>query len=238
MLQLSGVNGGYGVLNILKDIDLTISKNEIVTLIGNNGAGKTTILKAICGLVRVTGGAIRFQGEDIAGKPAHLISATGIRMVPEGRRIFSRLTVRENLNMGAYLTRDKKLFDDDLDKVYTLFPKLKEREKQKGGSLSGGEQQMLAIGRALMGRPTLLLLDEPSMGLAPILVEKIFMNIMEINKLGTTIFLVEQNAKIALEAANRGYVIETGRIVLSGTNQELLSDENVKKAYLGEAAEV
>ncbi|MEA4848425.1 MAG: ABC transporter ATP-binding protein [Clostridiaceae bacterium] len=235
MLELNAVNGGYGVLKILKDIDITINDGEIVTLIGNNGAGKTTTLKAICGLVHVTGGTISFQGENITNKASHLIPAMGIRMVPEGRHIFSKLTVRENLNMGAYLTTDKSMVAEDLEKVFSLFPTLKERQKQKGGSLSGGEQQMLAIGRALMGRPRLLLLDEPSMGLAPILVEKIFMNIVEINKLGTTIFLVEQNAKLALEIANRGYVIETGKIVISGTNKELISDENVKKAYLGES---
>jgi branched-chain amino acid transport system ATP-binding protein len=235
LLELKGVHGGYGSVKILKDINITVKEGEIVTLIGNNGAGKSTTLRAICGLVNVSGGRISFQGTDITNKATHLITAMGIGMVPEGRHIFQRLSVRENLNMGAYLIKDKIKVAENLERVYTLFPKLKERQKQSGGSLSGGEQQMLAIGRALMGRPRLMLLDEPSMGIAPLLVEKIFMNIIEINKLGTTILLVEQNANLALQIADRGYVIATGEIIISGTSKELVSNENVKKAYLGES---
>ena len=234
MLQLEAVRGGYGILEILKGIDLAVNEGEIVTLIGNNGAGKTTTLKVICGLVKATGGRVSFQSEDIKNAATHSIVARGISMVPEGRHIFRKLTVRENLILGAYLVKDKKQVSESMERVCDLFPVLKERQKQKGGSLSGGEQQMLAMGRALMARPKLLLLDEPSMGLAPTLVEKIFETVMEINRQGTPVLVVEQNAFMALQVAHRGYVMETGRINVKGTSKELLSNEDVKKAYLGE----
>jgi branched-chain amino acid transport system ATP-binding protein len=234
MLKLEGVSGGYGLLEILKGIDLTVSQGEIVTIIGNNGAGKTTALRAICGLVQVTGGKISFKGQAINNLPTHEIVARHLVMVPEGRRIFQKLTVRENLNMGAYLVNSKSQVAEDIERVFALFPRLKERQKQNGGSLSGGEQQMLAMARALMGRPEMLLLDEPSMGLAPQMIEKIFETTIEINKQGTTVLLVEQNACLALQIASRAYVIETGKITISGPSRELLADERVKRAYLGE----
>ncbi len=234
MLKLEGVSGGYGLLEILKGIDLTVSQGEIVTIIGNNGAGKTTALRAICGLVQVTGGKISFKGQAINNLPTHEIVARHLVMVPEGRRIFQKLTVRENLNMGAYLVTSKSQVAEDIERVFALFPRLKERQKQNGGSLSGGEQQMLAMARALMGRPEMLLLDEPSMGLAPQMIEKIFETTIEINKQGTTVLLVEQNACLALQIASRAYVIETGKITISGPSRELLADERVKRAYLGE----
>lgn len=235
MLRLEKVSSGYGPLEIIKGIDITVNEGEIVTIIGNNGAGKTTTLRSICGLVQLRKGNIRFNDEPINQLPTHRIVAKGIIMVPEGRRIFQKLTVRENLNMGAYLIKDKNQIKEDMERVFQLFPRLKERQKQNGGSLSGGEQQMLAMGRALMGHPKVLLLDEPSMGLAPAMVEKIFDTTIEINKQGTTILLVEQNAFLALQVASRGYVIETGRITISGQSKDLLVDERVKKAYLGEA---
>jgi branched-chain amino acid transport system ATP-binding protein len=234
MLKLEGVSGGYGLLEILKGIDLTVSQGEIVTIIGNNGAGKTTALRTICGLVQVTGGKISFKGQAINNLPTHEIVARHLVMVPEGRRIFQKLTVRENLNMGAYLVNSKSQVAEDIERVFALFPRLKERQKQNGGSLSGGEQQMLAMARALMGRPEMLLLDEPSMGLAPQMIEKIFETTIEINKQGTTVLLVEQNACLALQIASRAYVIETGKITISGPSRELLADERVKRAYLGE----
>ena len=233
MLRLEKVHGGYGPLEILKGLDMSVNEGEIVTLIGNNGAGKTTTLKVICGLIKASSGRISFQDKDISNVAAHAIVARGISMVPEGRHIFRKLTVLENLNLGAYLFNDKRQVKEDMERVFELFPQIGERQKQKGGSLSGGEQQMLAMGRALMARPRLLLLDEPSMGLAPTLVDKIFETIIEINKQGIPALVVEQNAFMALRIAHRGYVMETGRITVEGTSKELLSNERVKKAYLG-----
>lgn len=234
MLKLEGVHSGYGLLEILKGIDLEVNKGEIVTLLGNNGAGKTTTLKTIAGLIHATSGRVNLEGEDITRLPTHEIISKGIAMAPEGRRIFQKLTVRENLIMGAYLTEDKRRVADDMRRVFELFPRLKDRANQLGGSLSGGEQQMLAIGRAMMARPKILLLDEPSMGLAPMLVEKIFETVIDINKQGTPVLVVEQNAFMALEVAHRGYVMETGTITVMGTSKELLSDERVRKSYLGQ----
>ncbi|MCX7832213.1 MAG: ABC transporter ATP-binding protein [Actinobacteria bacterium] len=233
MLKISGLKAWYGSINALKGIDLEVKKGEIVTLIGANGAGKSTTLKCISGLLKQVEGEIIFEDKNILGVPAHKIVEQGICQVPEGRRIFGNLTVRENLLMGAYTVKDRKIIDEKMERVFSIFPRLKERINQLGGTLSGGEQQMLAIGRALMSEPKLLLLDEPSLGLAPFLVVEIFKIIQEINKQGTTILLVEQNAHMALQIAHRGYVLETGRIVLSGTSQELYANEEVKKAYLG-----
>lgn len=233
MLKISGLKAWYGSINALKGIDLEVKKGEIVTLIGANGAGKSTTLKCISGLLKQVEGEIIFEDKNIVGVPAHKIVELGICQVPEGRRIFGNLTVRENLLMGAYTVKDRKIIDEKMERVFSIFPRLKERINQLGGTLSGGEQQMLAIGRALMSEPKLLLLDEPSLGLAPFLVVEIFKIIQEINKQGTTILLVEQNAHMALQIAHRGYVLETGRIVLSGTSQELYANEEVKKAYLG-----
>lgn len=234
MLKLENIVTYYGNIQALKGISLEINPGEIVTVIGANGAGKTTTLKAICGLVNITSGKIYFQGKDITNKPTSDIIWAGIAMVPEGRRIFPRMSVLENLQLGAYLNSDKNQIKQDMEKVFTLFPVLKQRLKQVAGTLSGGEQQMLAMGRALMARPKLLLLDEPSMGLAPMIVSNIFNIIQEINQGGTTILLVEQNAHMALSIAHKGYVIETGRIVLKDTAYNLLQNEKVKKAYLGE----
>ncbi|WP_316572157.1 ABC transporter ATP-binding protein [Neobacillus sp. YIM B06451] len=233
MLKVDGINVYYGNIHALKDVSLEINEGEIVTLIGANGAGKSTLLKTISGLLKPKRGQINFKGENIAGKAAQIIVKQGISHVPEGRRVFSNLTVEENLELGAYLRKDKAGIKADFEKVYDLFPRLLERKKQQAGTLSGGEQQMLAMGRALMARPRLLLLDEPSMGLAPLLVKTIFRIISEINETGTTILLVEQNAHMALSIANRAYVIETGRVVLSGTAAELNESEQVKMAYLG-----
>ncbi len=233
MLKIEGLKAWYGSINALKGIDLTVEKGEIVTLIGANGAGKSTTLKCISGLIKQIEGTIEFEGENLRKYPAHKIVSMGICQVPEGRRIFGNLTVKENLLMGAYTTRDRKKIEEKMEKVFVTFPRLKERINQLGGTLSGGEQQMLAIGRALMSEPKLLLLDEPSLGLAPFLVQEIFRIIKEINDAGTTILLVEQNAHMALQIADRGYVLETGRIVLSGSAQELFTNEEVKKAYLG-----
>jgi branched-chain amino acid transport system ATP-binding protein len=234
MLELRGVISGYGAIEALKGIDLRIDKGEIVTLIGANGAGKSTTLRSITGLVVPTAGEIVFEGTTLNGTPTHRITAMGISMVPEGRAIFANLTVLENLEMGAYLQTNKAKNAAELERVYTLFPRLKERHKQLGGTLSGGEQQMLAIGRALMARPRLLLLDEPSLGLAPLLVHTIFGAIDAINKEGTTILLVEQNANAALKHSHRAYVLETGTIVMQGPSSELAADPRVKEAYLGE----
>lgn len=234
MLKVSNLNTSYGKIHALKGISFEVSEGEIVTLIGANGAGKSTTLKTLSGMLSPTSGAIMFKGEDIAGQSAHKVTAKGIIHVPEGRRIFARMSVLENLEMGAYLRTDKEGIAEDLEYVYALFPRLKERLAQKGGTLSGGEQQMLAMGRAIMSRPKLLMLDEPSMGLAPVVVETIFETIESLNKSGITILLVEQNANIALSIANRGYVLETGEIKLSGTGVDLLSNEEVRKAYLGE----
>lgn len=233
MLKVDGINVFYGNIQALKEVSLEINEGEIVTLIGANGAGKSTLLKTISGLLKPKQGKINFQGEEIAGKAAQSIVKMGISHVPEGRRVFSNMSVEENLELGAYLRKDKAGIKEDFDKIYDLFPRLLERKKQQAGTLSGGEQQMLAMGRALMARPRLLILDEPSMGLAPLLVKTIFRIITEINEAGTTILLVEQNAHMALSIANRAYVIETGRVVLSGTAAELNESEQVKMAYLG-----
>jgi branched-chain amino acid transport system ATP-binding protein len=234
LLELQDVHTYYGSIHALKGISLSIEGGEIVTLIGSNGAGKSTTLRTISGLLRPRRGAILLEQRRLDQLLPHEIVSLGVIHVPEGRRIFPRLTVQENLVMGAYQRRDKDGIQRDLERVFALFPRLKERLHQKGGTLSGGEQQMLAIGRALMSRPRVLLLDEPSMGLAPVLVEMIFDIIREINQQGITILLVEQNARMALSVAHRGYVLETGRIVLSGPGPQLAGDPMVKAAYLGE----
>ncbi|MCS6773400.1 MAG: ABC transporter ATP-binding protein [Anaerolineae bacterium] len=236
LLELRNVHTYYGNIHALKGISFSVERGEIVTLIGSNGAGKSTTLRTISGLLTPRQGEVLLEGQRIDHLPPHEIVARGVLQSPEGRRIFPRLTVRENLEMGAYQRKDKEGIQQDMERVFALFPRLKERLNQKGGTLSGGEQQMLAIGRALMGRPRVLLLDEPSMGLAPVLVEQIFDIIQEINGQGTTILLVEQNARLALSIAHRGYVLETGRIVLSGTGKELANNPSVKAAYLGEHA--
>jgi branched-chain amino acid transport system ATP-binding protein len=233
VLRLDGLDVYYGEIHALRGVALEVREREIVALLGNNGAGKSTTLKTVSGLLRPRRGAITLEGRPLAGVAAHEVVARGIAHVPEGRRIFNRLSVRENLSMGAYLRRDHGIAGD-LDRVFDLFPRLKERIGQVAGTLSGGEQQMLAIGRALMANPRLLLLDEPSMGLAPVLVEQIFATIDSINRQGTTILLVEQNAAMALSIAHRGYVIETGSIVLAGSAAELAGNADVRRAYLGE----
>lgn len=233
MLVLQDINVYYGAIHALKGISMEVIEGEIVTLIGSNGAGKSTCLKTISGLLRPKQGKLSFNGEDITVVPPQNIVDKGISQVPEGRRVFANMTVTENLDLGAYLRKDKAEIKKDMEYVYELFPRLNERKNQLSGTLSGGEQQMLAMGRALMSRPKLLLLDEPSMGLAPILVKQIFSIIEEINKTGTTILLVEQNAHMALSIAHRAYVLETGRIVLSGAANELAESEEVRKAYLG-----
>lgn len=233
MLVLEDVNVYYGAIHALKGISFEVNKGEIVTLIGSNGAGKSTSLKTISGLLRPKSGKITFKGENLATVPPQSIVSKGISQVPEGRRVFANMTVIENLELGAYLRKDKTEIKKAMQHVYELFPRLLERNKQISGTLSGGEQQMLAMGRALMSQPELLLLDEPSMGLAPILVKQIFSIIKEINASGTTILLVEQNAHMALSIANRAYVLETGKIVLSGDSKELAASEEVRKAYLG-----
>ncbi len=233
MLTLDALDVYYGEIHALRRVALEVRGGEIVTLLGNNGAGKSTTLKTISGLLVPRQGSIVFDGQPLAGVAAHEIVARGIAHVPEGRRIFNRLTVRENLTMGAYLRTDANV-DADLERAFALFPRLKERVGQIAGTLSGGEQQMLAIARALMARPRLLLLDEPSMGLAPVLVEQIFATIDSINRQGTTILLVEQNAAMALSIAHRGYVLETGSVVLSGTAGQLAENAEVRRAYLGE----
>ncbi|NHM30187.1 ABC transporter ATP-binding protein [Neobacillus terrae] len=233
MLQINDINVYYGNIQALKGVSLEINEGEIVTLIGANGAGKSTLLKTISGLAKPKKGDIIFEGDSISGKVAQTIVKKGISHVPEGRRVFSNMSVEENLELGAYLRKDKQGIREDFSKVYDLFPRLHERRKQLSGTLSGGEQQMLAMGRALMARPRLLLLDEPSMGLAPLLVKTIFRIIEEINNTGTTILLVEQNANMALSIASRAYVIETGKIVLSGTPDELNQSDQIKNAYLG-----
>ena len=235
LLKVDGLHVSYGAIRALQGISFSIEKGEIVTLIGANGAGKSTTLRTISGLLRPIHGNILFKGTSITRVPAERIVRLGISQVPEGRQIFSRLTVRENLEMGAFTRRDKGEIADSMERVFTSFPRLKERLKQHGGTLSGGEQQMLAMGRGLMSRPELLLLDEPSMGLAPILVEEIFAIISRINAEGTSILLVEQNAAMALSVATRGYVLETGHVALSGTSAELLANPQVQAAYLGEA---
>jgi branched-chain amino acid transport system ATP-binding protein len=233
LLELRDVHTYYGNIHALKGISLTVDKGEIVTLIGANGAGKSTTLKTISGLLRPRQGEITLDGERIDGVPAHDIVGKGICQAPEGRRIFPRMTVRENLEMGAFQRTKGPELAQDFERVYTLFPRLKERLTQNGGTLSGGEQQMLAIGRALMARPSLLLLDEPSMGLAPILVEQIFDIVKDINATGTTVLLVEQNALMALGIAARGYILQTGEIVLQDSSDKLIVNPEVRKAYLG-----
>ena len=233
MLEIKNINVHFGVIHALKGISLTVNEGEIVTLIGANGAGKTTTLRTISGLKKPTDGSIILEGKDITGSSAKDRVMMGISQAPEGRRVFSSMTVLENLELGAYLRRDKKEIEEDLKAVYKRFPILADRKKQSAGTLSGGEQQMLAIGRAMMSRPRILLLDEPSMGLAPLLVQEIFSIIRDINKAGTTILLVEQNASMALQIASRAYVMETGSIVLSGTGAELMQSDDIKKAYLG-----
>lgn len=233
MLEVNEVHTYYGNIHALKGISITVEKGEIVTLIGANGAGKTTTLRTISGLLKPRTGNVILEGEDLIQYKAHEIVYKGVAMVPEGRGIFSRLTVSENLDMGAFSRKDKPQIAEDLDRVFELFPRLKERRNQVSGTLSGGEQQMLATGRALMANPRLLLMDEPSMGLAPVLVESVFEAINRINKEGTTILLVEQNATMALSVANRGYVLQTGEIVLQDTAELLRQNEMVQKAYLG-----
>ena len=234
VLSLDGVQTFYGSIQALKGISIEVNAGEIVTLIGANGAGKSTTLRSINGLIHPRRGQIVFQGEDITRMPAHAIVARGVAQAPEGRRLFPRMTVFENLEMGAFRRRDGDGIREDMDRVFELFPRLHERRLQKAGTLSGGEQQMCAIGRALMARPKLLMLDEPSMGLAPIFIEKIFEIVLEINKRGTPVLLVEQNALMALDIANRGYVLETGRVALEGPAAELKVNEQVRKTYLGE----
>ena len=233
LLELRDVHTYYGNIHALKGISITIEQGEIVTLIGSNGAGKSTTLKTISGLLRPREGEIWFEGKRLDGTPAHEVVVLGISQSPEGRRIFPRMTVRENLEMGAFQREKGSERDADFERVYTLFPRLKERLNQKGGTLSGGEQQMLAIGRALMARPKVLLLDEPSMGLAPILVEQIFEIVKDINASGTTVLLVEQNALMALGIAKRGYILQTGEIVLQDVADRLMTNPEVQKAYLG-----
>lgn len=235
MLELKDVNVYYGGIHALKDISFKVDEGSIVTLIGANGAGKTSTLRAISGLVNVKSGDITFKGDSIKNIKAHKMANLGISHSPEGRRIFANLTVMENLELGAYIRKDKSGIKSDYDMVFDKFPRLKERAKQIAGTLSGGEQQMLAMGRALMIRPKIILLDEPSMGLAPLVVRDIFSIIKEIHEAGTTVLLVEQNAHMALSIADKAYVLETGKIVLSGNAQDLLKDESVKRAYLGEA---
>jgi len=232
MLEVKDINTYYGNIHALRGISITVEDGEIVSLIGANGAGKTTTLRAISGLIKPRTGSITLEGEDLAKYKAHEIVYKGVAMVPEGRGVFARLTVAENLDMGAYSRKDKNI-DADLEKVFELFPRLKERRTQVAGTLSGGEQQMLATGRALMAKPRLLLMDEPSMGLAPVLVESVFDTIKQINAEGTTILLVEQNATMALTVATRGYVLQTGEIVLHDTADNLRKNEMVQKAYLG-----
>ncbi len=233
MLEVKDINVYYGAIHAIKGISLAVEEGEIVTLIGANGAGKSTTLRTISGLLKPKSGEINFLGKNIAGMPAHKIVREGISQVPEGRRIFAEMTVQENLELGAFTRTDKDEIQKDFKVVFGRFPRLEERRLQQAGTLSGGEQQMLAMGRALMSRPKLLLLDEPSMGLAPLLIREIFSIIVDINKTGTTVLLVEQNANMALSIANRAYVLETGRITISGDAKELAASEDIRKAYLG-----
>ena len=233
MLKVENLHINYGFIEAVKGIDFIVNDGDIVALIGANGAGKTTTMHALSGLIKAKSGSIILDNKDITRVPANKIVSFGLIQVPEGRHVFASQTVLENLTLGAYLCKDKKLIEDNLNNVFELFPRLKERQKQLAGTLSGGEQQMLAMGRALMSNPKVLLLDEPSMGLSPLLVKEIFAIIKEINANGTTVFVVEQNAKMALEIASRAYVMETGKIVLSGTGKELLASDAVSKAYLG-----
>jgi branched-chain amino acid transport system ATP-binding protein len=233
LLSVEDIHSFYGSIEALKGISLEVHQGEIVTLIGSNGAGKSTTLRSISGIVPPKTGVIRFAGQEIQTLAGHEVAEIGIAHSPEGRRIFPRMTVLENLEMGAFTRHDQRAIREDIDRVYSLFPRLKERERQKGGTMSGGEQQMLAMGRALMARPRLLLLDEPSLGLAPVIVDKVSEIIREINEQGTTILLVEQNANYALDVSSRGYVLETGHVALSDRSDALRTDERVKAAYLG-----
>jgi len=234
VLAIKDLNIHYGGIHALKGITLNVPENRIVTLVGANGAGKSSLLRAISGLIPATSGSIRFLGDELLGKPSYEIVRSGIAIAPEGRKVFINLSVHENLLMGAYNRKHREEIEKDLGHVYRIFPRLKERTHQKAATLSGGEQQMLAVGRALMSRPKLLMLDEPSLGLAPLLIRAVFRVIEQIHSEGTTILLIEQNARAALQIADYGYVIETGSIVLQGTGKDLLEDERVKKAYLGE----
>ncbi|MGZ4186966.1 MAG: ABC transporter ATP-binding protein [Solirubrobacteraceae bacterium] len=233
LLEVSDIRARYGAIEALKGVSLTVEEGEVVTLIGSNGAGKSTTLRSISGLTPASAGTVTFDGEDITRVPAHEIVVRGIALSPEGRHCFARMTVRENLELGAHRRAKGPEVGQDLDRVFSLFPRLQERERQKAGTMSGGEQQMLAIGRALMARPKLLMLDEPSMGIAPILVARIYETIGEINKSGVAILLVEQNANYALDISTRGYVLETGRVVLLGESAKLRDDPEVQRAYLG-----
>jgi len=236
LLELKALKVAYGGIQAVKGIDLSVAEGELVCLIGANGAGKTTTLKGITGLQPIKSGKIHYAGADITGKPAFQLVRKGLSMVPEGRGVFGALTIEENLAMGAYTRDDRPAIKQDVERVFSLFPRLKERRKQTAGTLSGGEQQMLAMGRAMMSRPKLLLLDEPSMGLAPLMVQKVFETVIAIAREGVTILLIEQNAKLALEVSSRGYVMESGEITLHGEAAQLLSDPKVRAAYLGEAA--
>ena len=236
LLSIKNLHVGYGGIKAVKGIDIHVEQGELVTLIGANGAGKTTTLKAITGLLHPTEGSIEYAGKNIVGVPSHQIAAQGLVVVPEGRGVFPGLTIEENLQMGAYTRKDRAAIAEDVEHKFSLFPRLKERAKQTAGTLSGGEQQMLAISRALMARPKLLLLDEPSMGLAPIMVQKIFEVVREVAKGGMTILLIEQNAKLALQVSTRGYVMDGGIVTLSGESKSLLSNPKVREAYLGEDA--
>jgi branched-chain amino acid transport system ATP-binding protein len=234
VLEVDEIHTFYGSIHALKGISLKVHEGEIVTLIGSNGAGKSTTLRSVNGLIHPRRGRIRFQGHDITRTPPHRVVGMGISQSPEGRKLFPRMSVTENLEMGAFQRKDRSGLAEDMDRVFTLFPRLAERRKQKAGTMSGGEQQMCAIGRALMARPKLLMLDEPSLGLAPIFVQRIFETIVEINRQGTAILLVEQNALMALDVANRGYVLETGHVALEGPAKDLKTNEQVRKTYLGE----
>ena len=235
LLALERLEVAYGGIQAVRGIDLVVGKGELVCLIGANGAGKTTTLKGITGLQPVSGGTVRYEGEDVTGAPAFQLVRRGLAMVPEGRGVFGGLTIEENLAMGAYTRKDRDGIRADIERVYALFPRLKERRRQTAGTLSGGEQQMLAMGRAMMSRPRLLLLDEPSMGLAPLMVQKVFETILAVSGEGVTILLIEQNAKLALEVSHRGYVMESGEVTLAGDAKALLHDPAVRAAYLGEA---
>ena len=234
LLELKGLKISYGGINAVKGIDVTVQEGEMVALIGANGAGKTTTLKAICGLLAPAAGRVHYRGEDVTRAPSYALVERGLALVPEGRQVFGRLTTEENLEMGAYARRDAGGIKADLQRIYRLFPRLQERRRQTAGTLSGGEQQMLAIGRALMSAPRLLLLDEPSMGLAPLMVQRIFETIRKVAAEGVTVLLVEQNAKLALEVSSRGYVMESGLITLAAASAALLDDPQVRQAYLGE----
>jgi len=236
LLSLEGLQVAYGGIQAVKGIDLSVGKGELVALIGANGAGKTTTLKGVTGLQPVSGGTVRYDGEDVTGLRAFELVRRGLAMVPEGRGVFGGLTIEENLAMGAYIRTDKPAIRADVERVFALFPRLKERRRQTAGTLSGGEQQMLAMGRALMSRPRMLLLDEPSMGLAPLMVQKVFETVLAVSGEGVTILLIEQNAKLALEVSHRGYVMESGEITLQGDSKALLHDDKVRAAYLGVGA--